>query len=270
MARTRTRRELLQDSALAAIAAGGVYGALEGLSAQPARAAVAATRFPAEQHLMRGIRLVVDEGQRVVVPPLHHEVVTARLRVRGRRGLLEARAALDAALAGSSGAMRRRPRASGSRSRGGCPTSANTCRACGRQPLPRVPAPRSSGVACAGQARAGGAGRDSFPERPERAAARGQRPRDPAAERRCAHVSAGASAIVAALDGAIEVTSIRRGFVGRGFDGRRSLTKELAVPAGIAGADRIPTGRSSSSASRRRTRRASAPGGSRTSRRFRA
>ena len=131
MARTRTRRELLQDSALAAIAAGGIYGALEGLAAQPARAAVAATRVPAEQHLMRGIRLVVDEGQRVVVPPLHHEVVTARLRVRGRRGLLEARAdARRGARAARAALCADARRASGSRSRGGCRTSANTCRAC--------------------------------------------------------------------------------------------------------------------------------------------
>ena len=55
-----------------------------------------------------------------------------------------------------------------------------------------------------------------------------------------AHVSAGAEALVKALDGAVTVTSVRRGFVGRAFDGGRSLTKQLALQAGIPGADRIP------------------------------
>ena len=36
------------------------------------------------------------------------------------------------------------------------------------------------------------------------------------------------------------MTSIRNGFVGGGFEGRRSLPKKVAIAAGIAGADLIP------------------------------
>src|SRR5204862_5640293 len=37
-----------------------------------------------------------------------------------------------------------------------------------------------------------------------------------------------------------DVTSIRRGFVGGGFGGRRSLPKKVAMAAGVPGADLIP------------------------------
>src|SRR5215210_5572360 len=99
MARLRTRRALLEDSARVALAAAGAYAAVEASADAPARAAALARRLPPEQHLLRGIRIVTDEGIRVVVPPLHHQVVTARLRVHGRRELREARADLAAALA---------------------------------------------------------------------------------------------------------------------------------------------------------------------------
>ena len=36
------------------------------------------------------------------------------------------------------------------------------------------------------------------------------------------------------------VTSIRRGFVGGGFDGSQSLPKRMAMAAGVPGADLIP------------------------------
>src|SRR5207248_11606961 len=38
-----------------------------------------------------------------------------------------------------------------------------------------------------------------------------------------------------------DVTSIRRGFVGGGFGGRRSLPKKVAMAAGVPGADLIPS-----------------------------
>ena len=58
-----------------------------------------------------------------------------------------------------------------------------------------------------------------------------------------------------------QITSIRRGFAGGGFDGGQSLPKKLAIAAGVPGADLIPRRRpSSSSASRRRRRRGSVRG----------
>src|SRR5204862_3591545 len=43
-----------------------------------------------EQHILRDLREVRDNGVVVVVPPLHHEVVTARVRVADSRGALRA------------------------------------------------------------------------------------------------------------------------------------------------------------------------------------
>jgi hypothetical protein len=44
------------------------------------------------------------------------------------------------------------------------------------------------------------------------------------------------------LDGLFDVTSIRKGFVGGGFDGGPGLPKQMAKAAGIDGADLIPHG----------------------------
>jgi hypothetical protein len=41
------------------------------------------------------------------------------------------------------------------------------------------------------------------------------------------------------IGGLFDVTSVRTGFVGRGFD-KPSLAKQLALKAGVANADRIP------------------------------
>ena len=52
--------------------------------APPARAADLRPG-PPEQHLLEGVRVVTQEGVEVLVPPLHHEVLTARLDL-GDRG----------------------------------------------------------------------------------------------------------------------------------------------------------------------------------------
>src|SRR5207237_1361578 len=55
------------------------------------------------------------------------------------------------------------------------------------------------------------------------------------------HVDEGAKAVFDGFD-ALEQTSVRRGFVGGGFSGRQSLPKQMAVAAGVAGAELIPDG----------------------------
>jgi hypothetical protein len=92
-----SRRELLRRGA-AAIAAGNVYALLDGLAAVPARAAIA-VRPTKEQYLLGGQRVVLELGIEVIVPPLHHRVVTARVRVRGAAGLAAAQHRLEQALA---------------------------------------------------------------------------------------------------------------------------------------------------------------------------
>jgi hypothetical protein len=55
-----------------------------------------------------------------------------------------------------------------------------------------------------------------------------------------ADVEDGARDLFASLSGILRLTSIRKGFVGGGFGGRRSLPKKMAMKARIPGADLIP------------------------------
>src|SRR5690349_5180930 len=55
---------------------------------------------PLEQHLVPGARHTTDNGVEIVIPPLYHEIVTARLTTSSRRELLAARDELRLALAG--------------------------------------------------------------------------------------------------------------------------------------------------------------------------
>ena len=93
-----TRKELIGGAAAAsALAATGIYKLVDELTAPPAR--VAAGPVAPEQHLLDGIRVALDNGIEVLVPPLHHQVVTATLRVGESPGeLREARAELENAL----------------------------------------------------------------------------------------------------------------------------------------------------------------------------
>ena len=81
-----SRRSVLERAGLAALASSGLYGLLHELAPTVANAAAGAgARRGLEQHLPERVRLVTDNGVSVVVPPLHHRVVTARL-VIPRRG----------------------------------------------------------------------------------------------------------------------------------------------------------------------------------------
>ena len=55
------------------------------------------------------------------------------------------------------------------------------------------------------------------------------------------HIADGAKALFDRLD-LFDVTSIRKGFAGGGFDGGRSLPKQMALAAGVPGAELIPDG----------------------------
>ena len=54
------------------------------------------------------------------------------------------------------------------------------------------------------------------------------------------HIAVGARAVFDSMDGALAITSIRKGFVGGGEAGGRSLPKQLALRAGLPTAHLIP------------------------------
>ena len=76
-----TRRRLLGSALAGALGGAGIYELVDQLAGTPARAidAAAAAALPPEQHVL-DLGTVTSEGVEVVVPPLHHQVVTAKLR----------------------------------------------------------------------------------------------------------------------------------------------------------------------------------------------
>jgi len=70
-----TRRQALAGTAGAVAGAAGIYALVDRHSSPPRRAA-APSSLPPEQHLLDGVQVITDNGVEVLVPPLHHAVVT--------------------------------------------------------------------------------------------------------------------------------------------------------------------------------------------------
>ncbi len=232
-----TRRELLAGGAAAvALGTAGIYELVDRLGRTPTRRLPPADRAP-EQTLLHGQRVIEDEGVEVVVPPLHHQLVTARLRVQPQRAdLRTAQAELEAALVGLDRRFESSARGLGVTVAWGLPYF-------------RRYVPREAELHLPVDRRA-----TTSPARPVRAVIDAIRfPSDPddllleendlavlLRSDELEHVTEGARAIFGELDGILEMTSIRKGFAGGGFDGGQSLPKRMAVAAGIPGADLIP------------------------------
>src|SRR5919109_3308730 len=92
-----TRKELLGGAAAGALGAAGIYELVDQLAESPERAD--ALGLPPEQHLLTGMKTFEHEGVEVIEPPLHHQVVTAKVSVeRRRRSLRDAHETLEGAL----------------------------------------------------------------------------------------------------------------------------------------------------------------------------
>ena len=208
-----------------------MYGLVERLASAPRRAA---PRVHSEQHVL-DLRVIRSDGVEVIVPPLHHRIVTAKVRVPGDRdSLLEAQAELAEALRALE---RRYP-----------PTVAGLGVTVGWG-LPYfeayVPGPAAREIPVDLRASRGAGRRMSalqpairFPSDSDSVLLEDNdvafllRSDDPSAVRE------GVTAILA-LD-SLEATSVRAGFAGGGFDGGQSLPKRMAMAAGVPGADLIP------------------------------
>src|SRR5918911_1003721 len=89
-----TRRELVGGAAAGALGAAGIYELVDRLTAPPKRRS-SATSLP-EQHLLHGLGVIKDNGVEVLVPVLHHQVVTAKVLVADDRSdLYDAREQLE-------------------------------------------------------------------------------------------------------------------------------------------------------------------------------
>ena len=220
-----TRRRFLAGGAATALGAAGVYELVDRLAGSaPERPA---GRPRPEQHLLDGVRVVRQDGVAVLVPPLHHEVVTARVAV-DRADLRDAQAALERVLRGLDDEYEPTPAGLGVTVAWGRPYFERLVPSASARLLPRD---RRADLPALLDAR-------RFPSDPE----------DTVLEANDAAILLRSDVrdhVDDAVDrlrrsGVLHVTSLRRGFAGGGFEGGVSLPKRMALAAGVGGADLIP------------------------------
>jgi hypothetical protein len=211
--------------AAAALGATGFYGLVDRVAgAAPVRPR---GRLLPEQHLLDGLRIVRHEGIEVLVPPLHHEVVTAAVAV-GRADLRDARRTLERTLAGFDLDFEPTPAGLGVTVAWGLPYFRRLVPDAARKHLPHDR--RAQKPALLDSPR--------FPSDPRTTRLEANDLAMLLRSDRRDHVDEAIERLRGS--GVLRITSLRRGFAGGGFDGRRSLPKEMAVAAGIRGAELIP------------------------------
>ena len=228
-----TRRELLAGAAAGAVAGVGIYELVDRLGQTPTRASAAGV--PPEQHVLDGVRVVQDDGIEVVVPPLHHRLVTAKVRVTGdRASLVQAQKELERALGAIEDGREPTPAGLGVTVAWGLPYFDRLVPEQAAEHIPvDLRATKAKGRTIKALTHS-----IRFPSDPhdvileENDVAFLLRSDDKDA------VESGAKKLLA-LD-FLEPTSVRIGFAGGGFEGGMSLPKRMALAAGIPGADLVP------------------------------
>lgn len=220
-----TRRQALAGAAASALSAAGIYELVDRLSGEaPKRAA--GTLRPPEQHLLDSIAVIEDNGVEVVVPPLHHQLVTAKVRAGNLRA---ARQELNDTLEELDRRFEPTPAGLGVTVGWGLPYFERHVPKAWARHAPRDRRARKLALIPAIR----------FPSDPDETVLEDN---DVAVLLRSDSTDNLAEAARALFDDlrVFQLTSIRKGFVGGGFGGRRSLPKKVALAAGIAGADLIP------------------------------
>jgi hypothetical protein len=221
-----TRRQVVAGAAAGAVGATGIYELVDRLTGgSPKRAA--AGRLYEEQHILDGVRVVDKDGVAVLVPPLHHELLTARVAV-DRADLRDAQAELERTLFALERDYAPSPEGVGVTVAWGLPYFERFVPAAWERHRPHDR--RAGKAALIDSLRFPSDPPDTVLEANEVAVLLRSDSRD--------HIDDA----VGRLRGTktLELTSIRRGFAGGGFDGGRSLPKKMALAAGIPGADLIP------------------------------
>jgi hypothetical protein len=228
-----TRKQLLGGAAASALAATGIYELVDKLGSAPERPL--AKGLPPEQHLLQGVRVTETEGVEVVVPPLHHQVVTAEVAVEeSPRALLAAREELEQILSELERSYEPTPAGLGVTFAWGLPYFGRFVPGQARRHLPvdrRASAMQGKPVSALLEA-------IRFPSDPGSTILEHN---DVAVLLRSDDLDHVEDAADRLFGGDLfRTTSIRKGFAGGGFDGGRSLPKKMALAAGIPGADLIP------------------------------
>jgi hypothetical protein len=230
-----TRKQLLGGAAAGALGAAGIYELVDQLAESPERPA--AGELPAEQHLLAGMKTFEHEGVEVIEPPLHHQVVTAAVRVdRAPEALGAARAALERALRDLERRYEPTPAGLAVTVAWGRPYFERYVRALAARHLPvdrrATESPDRPVSALLDAVRFPSDPDDTILEANDVAILLRSDVRE--------HVADGARRLFGDTAGLFELTSIRKGFQGGGFTGATSLPKAMATAAGVPGADLIP------------------------------
>jgi hypothetical protein len=173
------------------------------------------------------------------VPPLHHQVVTAELTV-GTAGLRDAQHTLEQALRAIETRYAPTPAGLGVVVAWGTPYFRRYVARVGGKSYPDYLPLDLQASKTVGEPTRAFFDTEAFPSDP--AGVRLER-NDFAVVLQSddlGHITEESTALFKALDGIVKLTSIRRGFVGNGFSGGPSLTKQMAMNARIAGASEIP------------------------------
>jgi hypothetical protein len=229
-----TRKQFVAGGA-AALGAAGIYELVDRFATAPERESTVV--LPSEQHVLGRPQVIVDNNVEVVVPPLHHEVVTAMLRVEPTPAALsEARATLSETLQELDARYEPAPKGISISVGWGLPYFARYVPGQVEEHFPvDLRASKAAGKRVLGVIDA-----IRFPSDPEDLILEDN---DVAIFLRSDSrdlIADASSALFDETKGLFSLTSIRRGFAGGGFDGSESLPKQMAVAAGVGGAELIP------------------------------
>jgi len=222
-----TRREALAGAAAAALGGTGIYELVDRLGGSAPKRAAAST-LPPEQHVLDAIDVIQDNGVEVLVPPLHHQLVTAKVRAGDLRA---AQRELEDALHMMEQRYEPTPAGLGITVGWGLPYFRGRVPEAWARHAPRDRRARKLALLDAVR----------FPSDPQETILEQNDVAVLLRSDSSDHLADAARALFDHL-GVFDITSIRKGFVGGGFGGGRGLPKEIAVAAGVSGADLIPDG----------------------------
>ena len=222
-----TRRRFLGGAAATALGGASIYEVVDRLVGTPKRPTVARANVPREQHVF-SLESVDSEGVEVLVPPLHSEVVTATLNV-DKVDLITAQHDLESALEKLDAEYPLGPAGLGVTLGWGLPYFSTRVPDQARLHLPfdrradkpvLLPSRR-------------------FPSDPNDTVLEANDVAVLLRSDALDHITVAHTALFDDLK-MFDITSIRRGFAGGGFAGKQSLPKQMAMAAGVPGADLIP------------------------------
>jgi hypothetical protein len=210
---------MLAGAAAGALAAGGIYELVDQLGGETPKRAVPLDR-PDEQHLLDSVSVVLDNNVEVVVPPRHHQLVTASIRSGGLRA---AQRELSDALDELDRRYDQTPAGLGVSLAYGLPYFERHVPEAWRVHAPRDLRARKSALLPPRR----------FPSDPPETLLEDNEVAVLLRSDSQKHIADAAQALFTKLS-LFDVTSIRRGFVGGG------LPKKMSMVAGVPGADLVP------------------------------